>query len=439
MALRGGRLDQAEAHFMRSLELFEKEGRSHPAGRVSARLGEVEWLSGRLDEAVQRMEAALRVLVAEEPDEDLAALAVELGRAHFFRGDLDGSTERVETALDAAERLWLPEVISQALNTKGLVVGVRGHLEEGLGLVSHALKVALENGIHGAALRAYGNAADMLGGLDRNEEALALHKEALPLARRVGDRFYEWNFLSEMTAPLLRMGRWDEAMELAGEIPEEAPPSLIMSYFVSVAEIYVARGQLDEAGRLLDRTAILESSADVQEQGVYNALRAIVMRARGRHAEALSAGRHAFEWQKGRAMGHQSAKIGFVEGMEASLAMDDRRSAEQLLAVVTALPPGEQPPYLRAQAHRFRARLPSGPTEDAEQRFKGAAGMFRELGTPFWLAVTLLEHGEWLVAEGRSDHSEPLLAEAGRTFDQLMARPWLERLELVTGAVPAPR
>jgi len=47
---------------------------------------------------------------------------------------------------------------------------------------------------------------------------------------------------------------------------------------------------------------------------------------------------------------------------------------------------------------------------------------------PFWLAVTLTEQGEWLVAQGRAAEAEPLLAEARDTFEQLDAKPWLERV-----------
>ena len=44
--------------------------------------------------------------------------------------------------------------------------------------------------------------------------------------------------------------------------------------------------------------------------------------------------------------------------------------------------------------------------------FKGATGLFRELPMPFYMAVTELEHGEWLREQGRESEAEPLLAEA---------------------------
>jgi hypothetical protein len=50
------------------------------------------------------------------------------------------------------------------------------------------------------------------------------------------------------------------------------------------------------------------------------------------------------------------------------------------------------------------------------------------------MAVTELEHGEWLVAQGRAAEAEPLFAEAGEIFERLEARPSLERLARAGGA-----
>lgn len=57
--------------------------------------------------------------------------------------------------------------------------------------------------------------------------------------------------------------------------------------------------------------------------------------------------------------------------------------------------------------------------------------MFREIAFPFYMAVTLLEHGEWLIRRGRADDSEPVLAEVRAVFDGLRASPWIERADRV--------
>ncbi|MFN8232399.1 MAG: hypothetical protein U0V56_02580 [Actinomycetota bacterium] len=48
---------------------------------------------------------------------------------------------------------------------------------------------------------------------------------------------------------------------------------------------------------------------------------------------------------------------------------------------------------------------------------------------PFWMGVTLLEHGEWLMGQGRPHDAEPLLDEARGIFERLRATPWIDRLD----------
>jgi hypothetical protein len=50
------------------------------------------------------------------------------------------------------------------------------------------------------------------------------------------------------------------------------------------------------------------------------------------------------------------------------------------------------------------------------------------MAVPFWMAVTLLEYGEWLGEGGREEEAAPPFAEAQENFERLEARPWLERL-----------
>jgi hypothetical protein len=119
---------------------------------------------------------------------------------------------------------------------------------------------------------------------------------------------------------------------------------------------------------------------------------------------------------------------GLVEALEAAIALGDRDAARDLLASIEAIPPGRRPPYMDAHGHRFRGRLDGDPAN-----LELAAARFRDIGIPFWLAVTLLEHGE-LTGD------ESLLAEAREVFERLEAQPWLARLDGVMSAragVPA--
>jgi len=123
----------------------------------------------------------------------------------------------------------------------------------------------------------------------------------------------------------------------------------------------------------------------------------------------------------------QSVKQGLVEAIEAALALGEAERAAELVATIDAVPPGLRPPYLTAQADRFRARL-AGAASSAAHGFVAAEQRFRSIGVVFRLAVTQLEHAEWLLGQGRSAEAVPLLAESREILGQLEATPWLDRL-----------
>src|SRR5262249_15263818 len=182
MAIVGGRNDEARVSFERALALYEDAGDTHGAAHVSARLGEAELLSGQLEQALERMERSFSLLGGEKPEPGVAELAAMLARLHFFEGDPGLALERVETALDMAEKLRLPEVISQALNTKALLLGAR-RPEEASALLRHALELALEHDLAAATLRAYFNLSYVAANRERGDEGRDVLERSLALAR----------------------------------------------------------------------------------------------------------------------------------------------------------------------------------------------------------------------------------------------------------------
>jgi predicted ATPase/class 3 adenylate cyclase len=429
MATAAGRHQQAQAHYERAIELLEAAGETHPTARVLARLGWVEWLRGELEQAIERMEGAFAVLSADEPDADFAALTGELGRLNFFANNFERSSELLELAISLGESLQLPEVLAQALSSYGLISTWRGRYETGFALTSHALKLALENDLPTPAVRAYNNLGDSLTLRDRYDEALEYHESGIALARRVGNRQWEWQLLLESTYPLGLLGRWDEAMKRVREVPGPQLGALGIPPLAPV-QIQAARGEVAEARQFAYFLRTLENSNDVQIRAVLAAIEAVVLRAEGHGPEALTAGETAFDARRVLA-GHQCVKVGFVEAVDAAFDLEALDKVDQLVATVEALRPGEIAPFMRAQASRFRARLAAarGEHDGVERRFKSAESIFREFGIPFWLAATELEHAEWLAVQGRADEAGALLEEARETFERLEAAPWLARLE----------
>ena len=199
-----------------SIALYEREGDTQSAARVVGLLGFTLGFTGRREEAVAQMERAFEVISQEPPGEELALLAGRLGLNHWFLGDLERSAERAELALDIAERYGYPEALVIALRAKGGLAFSRGHMEESQALNKHSLGLALEHGFSQHASTSYFIISDSEFRGERYAAALGYLQDALELARKIGNRPYEWGTLAEMTYPLSMLGRWDEALATVG-------------------------------------------------------------------------------------------------------------------------------------------------------------------------------------------------------------------------------
>ena len=435
MALAATEYEPAEHAFAQALALLEDAGERHAAARVSGRLAYVEQIAGRPDQALERLERAFAAVAGDEPDADIAELASRLAQSYAFAGELERAVEPAELALDLSEALRLPETLTRALGVKSMIA--RGHRrpQEELAFLRHVIALGLEHDLPRQVATGYGNLSDACFHGDRYGEALDALAELLALVRRIGDRRGELYGLSETSYALSMTGGWDEALATGSEIPEDQlrVTGQLASVLTGLVEIDLHRGRVEDARAFLSIFGHLEQSIDVQDRSIYGAARAALQYAEGRYQHALEGGLAAVQTATTQGMGSQAVKQGFVWAVESALALGELGRADELLAMVEELQPGIRPPFLEAHAQRFRARM-----ADEEEGFKAAAGGFREYNFPFWLAVTQLEHAEWLASRGRLEDAEPLLAEARETFERLEAAPWLERSEKVGSSTKVP-
>lgn len=237
-----------------------------------------------------------------------------------------------------------------------------------------------------------------------------------------------------MGLPLVLLGEWDEALARADEMPRDAVEAglALPSMLCPLARIHTARGELQAVDWLFDALAEMEHSDDVQDRAIYALARAIVLRAEHSYADALGFAR---EGRNARQIGDiLQATEALVEAVEAALALNDLDTAGSLLEEAAALPPVEHTLYMDAQLARLGAWLAArrGESRTIDELSNAAVARFRELGMPFWLAVTLLEQAEWLAGEGRADQAQAGIQEARETFGRLAARPWLDRADRVS-------
>jgi hypothetical protein len=247
-------------------------------------------------------------------------------------------------------------VLSQVVNTKAMILSNRGRDIEAGALIRLALQVALDNDFPSAAIRAFNNVADLDARADRYERAAAGYRDGLALARKVGNRQSEWQFLGQVY-PLFALGRRDEALELAAEVPAEAfaqtrfPFICLLSPVVS---IHVNRGDIEAARRLTDLHPEIAESADLTERSAYMWAESARRLASGDAAGAPRAAEAAWETRLQVGISSESTKEVFGIAVDAALALGDAERAEQLVATVERMRPGRRPQFIAAQAMRHR-------------------------------------------------------------------------------------
>ena len=204
------------------------EGLTHPAARGEARLAMACFNHGQVDEAVERMGRSYEVLRHDEPDADLALLAAQLARFRFLLDDLDGALEPLDFALEIAESLLVPAVVSDALNTKGLIVTLRVAARRASRSMRHALDHALEHDLAEDALRAYFNLSFLAAGRRPHRGGQSrLDELGRDLARRRGNRQWEEAFEGHLRGDRLFLGEWDRVESAARGAAERGWDALI--------------------------------------------------------------------------------------------------------------------------------------------------------------------------------------------------------------------
>ncbi|MEN3343028.1 MAG: hypothetical protein V7644_2432 [Actinomycetota bacterium] len=441
LAVLANRPEEARERIEHALRLRSDAVDRRGVARALAALADVDLLEGRIDESAARLEQAVADLERGEPGAELAAALAQLGRLRVLRGRGEAAAVPLERALTLAERLLLPEVFVEALTSKALVVLQQGRLAEARILLEAAAERAHTEQLYASALRAENNLAVVLEASDRFAEALDLGERTLALARRRGDRRWESELATGVLIHHILLGRWDEAEAKAAAAGPQATSEGARAQLLHVGLIHCERGELGPARAVLAAGVRVRDSESPQARASYAAVEARVLRAEGRHPEALAAAERAFSLRGELSITDTSMKRGLVEGIEAALALPDLERVEELLAIPDSLDPGDLTPFLQANAARLHAKLAAarGIDDGVDDGFRSAAGLFREFDFVFDLAVTQLEHGEWLEAHGRADEAQPLLDEAQETFERLRATPWIERALRAAPVAPEPQ
>jgi class 3 adenylate cyclase/predicted ATPase len=439
LAYRAGAMGEARERLHRAAALYEKGRDANAAARVSVALGEVDWAEGLLDEGSRRFEAALPTLESAGSSPGLAATYAFLGRLQVLRGLAEEGFASIERALRLAEDLFLTETFVQALTSKAVVLIYQGRLLEAGVLLEGAVARARAHELYPAWSRAAHNLHQVRLNADRVADAVELSDEIAAQARQRGDREELAQQIGNSVGMMALLGRWKEALERAADLEHLQASRFARAEAIQAVVILSEQGKVDQAAALLAQHEWALEAEQADLATYFAGVEARLLRAQKRPVEALAAARRGLSYLGQIYVTSVYVKQCLFEAVEATFELGDLAKVDELLEYFD-VQPGLRTPSLAAGDARFRARRDARRGEHAhvDESFRTAEALFREHELVFYEAVTELEHGEWLLAQGRGGEAEPLLAHAREVFERLEAAPWLERLNAAAMSLAVP-
>jgi hypothetical protein len=254
------------------------------------------------------------------------------------------------------------------------------------------------------------------------------------LARRMGHRLRGEFLLYHLLMAHLMSGRWDEVERAAEELPLPAEIPMLQQYiWWPVVIVRTLRGD-PRAADALPRSE--PAREDPQFRLAYASQMAERAFMDGRMEAAFSQASAAVKDALMRTGIEDEFYIAWPLAVESAVRLGRLDDASILLELVAGRPAGCVATFLQGQLGRLRALISTARNseDDVSADFILAARTMRAFGAPFWLARTLLDHGEWLLRRGDHEPARPLLEEAVEIFTRLGAQPYTERALVASDA-----
>jgi class 3 adenylate cyclase/tetratricopeptide (TPR) repeat protein len=419
-----GRPDEAIAHWARAQEL--RAASDDRVGTLRAITGRLRTMivSFRAPEALPIFEATANEYADLAGDPGFVRFEAQWARAHMMTDGHATAVSIADRALEAAEHANLPDVIADAMITKGTSLMRLGRGREGLALTKAGGALAESLDRTETAVRAYINAI-FSESLEDPRRSLATTRAGIELARRIGMGVVSVSLVANGASLAIRTGDWDWANAALEEIlGTTLDPGHRASALMARANLADLRG-LDDGRRHLQAEIeqLLAGIDDPNSAAALNDTLALRALAERRLADSHAA-YHA------SALGDDDVEA-LVPAARLSLLMGDVDEARRDLAAAERAP-GAFGRTIQTDFAAIRAGIVAleGRTGDAINGYRGALRAWRDLGLPWDEALT------GLVMAAVLDATDPEVVQAieasRRIFDELGAAPFVAFLDELT-------
>ena len=254
---KAARYDAAGDFLRRAIAIHRTRDDRLGAARATASLGRTLRWAHRTGAAIELLLPASAEFTDLFPDPAVLALSSVLAEAYTENQEPRQGLEVAERVLEAAEHGDLAEILAGTLVAKGTALGQLGRRREGIGVVRAGEQLARGNGLDDTLMRALGIRGFLQSDLDM-ADSLDASREALAVARRIGNRAGLLRIVNNIGYTAFLTGDWDEALEqLDGQLAEDLDRGHRISLLGNAAIVHACRGEdvtrsLEELQRLLD-------------------------------------------------------------------------------------------------------------------------------------------------------------------------------------------
>jgi DNA-binding CsgD family transcriptional regulator/tetratricopeptide (TPR) repeat protein len=254
LPLMGRQQDAADAAG-RALALWLEVGDLRRQGDTLRRLSTIMWNLRQGMQATASAEEAVSVLEPLGPTIELAWAYAACAGLRMSQGENDVAIRLASRAQQIAEPLGALDVLSDALNTQAVCAAMRG--QDWIELMERALKIALSEGFHKQAARAYANLSCLFDDAWEFDEGERYTAAGIAYCDEHDLVEYATCLRSAQAWALERTGRWDESLALSAELATQAvsSPGTRLASITRIGLIKARRDETD-AWKYLDEAVM---------------------------------------------------------------------------------------------------------------------------------------------------------------------------------------
>ena len=227
------------------------------AGLLHERRGEYLMFAQDLDSRFEALREAVRLVPTTPPSEERARVVASLAEALSLAGRDEEAGIVSQEAITIARQVGAGRELGRAQLALGWTQASSGAFDAAVASLHEACRLAEQHNDLDLLARAYGWLAEVLMRANRLEDAAKISLAGRESLRRLGLAGY-WHdtyMLDSAAEALFKLGRWNEAEELAqqalAQASTQARPDELFAYLM-IAMLQIARGEFQAAQEQLD-------------------------------------------------------------------------------------------------------------------------------------------------------------------------------------------